>query len=92
MGSSSSKQDIMARLDELDKKEFEMNLKLKEMQNELNGMVPKNERIKINKDLTKDSKIIRAYDVLALGKSSSKKVGGKKSSSKLRKIKDENKN
>ena len=88
MGGSSSKQELMAQLEDLDQQEFQMNLKLKEMQTELNGMVPKNEQIKINADLTPNSKIIKSYDVIALGgrgstKDAGKKKGGKKS--KLRK-------
>ena len=92
MGGSSSKQELMAQLEELDQREFQMNLQLKEMQTELNSMVPKNEQIKINADLTPNSKIIRAYDVIALGgRSSSKNVGNKKDGrkSKLKKTKDD---
>ena len=61
MGGSASKQDIMARLEELDKQELDLNLKLKDMQVELNGMVPKEEQIKVNQNLTANSKIIRDY-------------------------------
>ena len=61
MGSSSSKQDIVTKLEELDKKELDLNLKLKDMQIELNGMVPKNEQIKVNEDLTPNSKIEYGY-------------------------------
>ena len=61
MGGSSSKQDIMAKLEELDKQELDLNLKLKDMQVELNGMVPKEEQIKVNQNLTANSKIIRDY-------------------------------
>ena len=84
MGSSSSKQDIMKRLEELDQKELQMNLQLKKMQTKLNSMLPKNEQIKINKDLTPDSKVIRAYDVIELGKGRnySKTLGKSKKSSK----------
>ena len=92
MGGSSSKQEIMAQLEELDRKEFQMNLKLKEMQTELNGMVPKNEQIKINADLTPESKIIRSYDAIALrGRGSSKNDGNKKGGkkSKLKKSKED---
>ena len=92
MGGSSSKQEIMAQLEELDQKEFQMNLKLKEMQTELNGMVPKNEQIKINADLTPESKIIRSYDAIALrGRGSSKNDGNKKGGkkSKLKKSKQD---
>ena len=61
MGGSSSKQDIVAKLEELDKKELDLNLKLKGMQEELNGMVPKHEQIKTNSDLTPNSRINHDY-------------------------------
>ena len=61
MGGSSSKQDIMANLAELDQKELDLNLKLKDMQIELNGMVPKDEQIEVNKNLTANTKINHDY-------------------------------
>ena len=57
MGCSSSKQDVVANLAELEQKEKEMNLQIKEMQERLNGMVPKDEQIKVNQNLTPNSKI-----------------------------------
>ena len=65
MGGSSSKQDIVAKLEELDKKELDLNLKLKDMQVELNGMLPKNEQIKVNQSLTANSKIKHYYTAAA---------------------------
>ena len=65
MGGSSSKQDIVAKLEELDKKELDLNLKLKDMQVELNGMVPKSEQIKVNQNLTPNSKIEHDYTAAA---------------------------
>ena len=65
MGGSSSKQDILAKLDELDKKELDLNLKLKDMQVELNGMVPKSEQIKVNQSLNANSKIKHDYTAAA---------------------------
>ena len=65
MGGSSSKQDILANLEELDKKELDLNLKLKDMQVELNGMLPKNEQIKVNQSLTANSKIKHDYTAAA---------------------------
>ena len=86
--SSSSKQELMAQLDELDQQEFQMNLKLKEMQTELNGMVPKKEQVKVNEDLTPRSKIRKSYDALALGgRSSTKNADKKKDGTKKSKFK-----
>ena len=79
MGSSSSKQDIVTKLEELDKKELDLNLKLKDMQIELNGMVPKNEQIKVNEDLTPNSKIEYGYSASSPKNKSPKR---KKSSNK----------
>ena len=61
MGASSSKQDVMAKIAELDQQELEMNLKLKDMQVELNGMLPKEERIKVNQSLNANTKIKYDY-------------------------------
>ena len=73
MGGSSSKQDIVAKLEELDKKELDLNLKLKDMQVELNGMVPKSEQIKVNQNLTPNSKIEHDYTAAATKSKSPKK-------------------
>ena len=61
MGGSYSKQDIVAKLEELDKKELDLNLKLKDMQVELNGMVPKEEQIKVNQQLTPNVSLKHNY-------------------------------
>lgn len=61
MGGSSSKQDILANLEELDKKELDLNLKLKDLQIQLNEMVPDEEKIKVNNKLTPNSKINNNY-------------------------------
>ena len=74
MGGSSSKQDIVAKLEELDKKELDLNLKLKDMQVALNGMVPKGEQIKVNQSLNANSKIKHDYIAAA---PSTKSVGAK---------------
>ena len=86
MGSSSSKQDIVTKLEELDKKELDLNLKLKDMQIELNGMVPKNEQIKVNENLTPNSKIEYGYSASSPKNKSPKR---KKSSNKKLKSKKE---
>ena len=84
MGGSSSKQDIVAKLEELDKKELDLNLKLKGMQEELNGMVPKNEQIKTNSDLTPNSRINHDYTST---EPRAKSVGNKKKKGKKGKSK-----
>ena len=97
MGGSSSKQDIMAKLEELDKQELDLNLKLKDMQVELNGMVPKEEQIKVNQNLTANSKIIHDYTAAPASQSKStaskKKPAktGKKGKGKSKKGKDDKK-
>ena len=76
MGGSPSKQDIMANIKQLEQQELDINLKLKDMQVELNGMVPKDEQIKVNKNLTANSKIISSYTE---GHGSTTKSSGAKS-------------
>ena len=51
MGGVASKEVIKGRLDELDKKELEVNIKLKELQMQLNDIVPDEEKIKVNEHL-----------------------------------------
>ena len=51
MGGVASKETITTRLDELDKKELEVNKKLKELQMQLNDIVPDEEKIKVNEHL-----------------------------------------
>ena len=54
MGAGATKEEIAEKLDELDKKEIEVNLKLKELQIQLNNIVPDEEKIKVNEELTDD--------------------------------------
>ena len=54
MGAGATKEEIAEKLDELDKKEIEVNLKLKELQIQLNNIVPDEEKIKVNDMLTDD--------------------------------------
>ena len=51
MGGVASKETITTLLDELDKKELEVNKKLKELQMQLNDIVPDEEKIKVNEHL-----------------------------------------
>lgn len=59
MGGVASKEAITARLDELDKKELELNIKLKELQMQLNELVPDEEKIKVNENLGVDPENIQ---------------------------------
>ena len=94
MGGSASKQDIEAKIEECNRKELDLNLKLKSLQEELNGMMPKNERIKTNQDLTPNSKIEKYYNTTddqrpkSVGK---KKKKGKKGKDKSKKDKSQKK-
>ena len=45
MGCASSKEDVIAKLEELGKKELDLNLKLKDLQAEFNDTVPQNKKI-----------------------------------------------
>lgn len=54
MGGGNIKAKILHRLDELDQEEFEVNLKLKELQKKLNPLLPKEKKVILNKKLTKE--------------------------------------
>lgn len=47
MGGSSSKEDLISKLDDLDKEEIEINKELRELQIRLNELVPPEERIDV---------------------------------------------
>ena len=47
MGSVTTKQDLMSKLDDLDKEEIEINKELRELQIRLNELVPPEERIDV---------------------------------------------
>ena len=50
MGGINTKEEIIARLDELDKEEININKQLRELQIELNGIVPVKDRVKVKKE------------------------------------------
>ena len=50
MGVKSSKEEIIARLDALDKEEIYINKQLRDLQIELNGIVPVKDRVKVKKE------------------------------------------
>ena len=50
MGGISTQEEIIARLDELDKEEININKQLRELQIELNGIVPVRDRVKVKSE------------------------------------------
>ena len=52
MGAEATKAQLSAKLDELDKQEFNVNLQLKDLQLQLNKIVPDEEKVKVNEELT----------------------------------------
>ena len=61
MGGVATREEIICKLEELDKRELDLNLKLKDLQIQLNEMVPDEEKIKVNDQLGPDSKINNNY-------------------------------
>ena len=76
MGCASSKEDVIAKLEELGKKELDLNLKLKDLQAEFNDTVPQNKKIKVNQSLTPTKKKKQSFTEAA---TKARSVGGKKS-------------
>ena len=50
MGGISTKEEIIERLDYLDREEIKINKELRELQIELNGIVPVKDRVKVKKE------------------------------------------
>ena len=50
MGGINTQEEIVARLDELDKEEININKQLRELQIELNGIVPVRDRVKVKSE------------------------------------------
>ena len=61
MGAVATREEIISKLEQLDQKELDLNLKLKDLQVQLNGMVPEEEKIKVNAKLTPNSKVNNNY-------------------------------
>ena len=59
MGGINTQEEIVARLDELDKEEININKQLRELQIELNGIVPVRDRVKVKSEY---------FDNVSLGK------------------------
>ena len=49
MGSSPTKEEIVVRLDDLDKEEIKINKELRKLQIELNQLIPEDEQVKVKK-------------------------------------------
>ena len=50
MGGINTQEEIVARLDQLDKEEININKQLRELQIELNGIVPVRDRVKVKSE------------------------------------------
>ena len=61
MGAVATREEIISKLEQLDQKELDLNLKLKDLQVQLNGMVPDEEKIKVNAKLGPNSRINNNY-------------------------------
>ena len=59
MGGINTKEQVVSKLKKLDKKELELNIKLRDLQLKLNQMVPEEERVRVNEYLGLSSKEIR---------------------------------
>ena len=59
MGGINTKEKVISKLKKLDKKELELNIKLRDLQLKLNQMVPEEERVRVNEYLGKTSKEIK---------------------------------
>ena len=61
MGAVATREEIISKLEQLDQKELDLNLKLKDLQVQLNGMIPEEEKIKVYESLNANSKISSNY-------------------------------
>ena len=78
MGAVATREEIISKLEQLDQKELDLNLKLKDLQVQLNGMVPEEEKIKVNESLNANSKISNNYSGRGGGSVNMDDEGGKK--------------
>ena len=84
MGGVSSKEEILARLDELDKKELALNIQLRDLQKQLNEIVPDDEKVKVNENLGREGEY---DDIPEVGqkKNNKKNMKNNKNQKKIRK-------
>ena len=91
MGGISTKEEIIARLDELDKEEININKQLRELQIELNGIVPVRDRVKVkseyfnNVSMSEQGKNPENQDIYNTKKEMVKEVSGNSSEQPKRK-------
>ncbi len=78
MGAVATREEIISKLEQLDQKELDLNLKLKDLQVQLNGMVPDEEKIKVNAKLNPNSKINNNYSSGGGNLDMEEEGGGKK--------------
>ena len=84
MGAVATREEIISKLEQLDQRELDLNLKLKDLQIQLNGMVPEEEKIKVNAQLGPNSKISNNYSGGGGGNYEMSEDGGGKKSKKTK--------
>ena len=84
MGAVATREEIISKLEQLDQRELDLNLKLKDLQIQLNGMVPDEEKIKVNAKLGPNSKISNNYSGGGGGNYEMSEDGGGKKSKKTK--------
>ena len=84
MGAVATREEIISKLEQLDQRELDLNLKLKDLQIQLNGMVPEEEKIKVNAQLGPNSKISNNYSGGGGGNYDMSEDGGGKKSKKTK--------
>ena len=86
MGGINSKEEIVARLNELDKEEININKQLRELQIELNGIVPVRDRVKVKSEYFDNISINEDINNSKEKESSDEGEGGVKSKKKKAKM------
>ena len=79
MGGISTQEEIIARLDKLDLEEININKQLRELQIELNGIVPVRDRVKVKSEY---------FDNISIGETGKNKENRGKNNKKKENIKD----
>ena len=79
MGGISTQEEIVARLDKLDLEEININKQLRELQIELNGIVPVRDRVKVKSEY---------FDNISIGETGKNKENSGKNNKKKENIKD----
>ena len=79
MGGISTQEEIVARLDKLDLEEININKQLRELQIELNGIVPVRDRVKVKSEY---------FDNISIGETGKNKENRGKNNKKKEDIKD----